>query len=370
MASIRDWSGTAGSNTSVGGVSIAENMAPSGVNNGMRAIMADVANWRALLEGAKATTGSSNTYAVTSGLSMASYAEPLAFIATANHTNTGAATMAVDGLTAKDIKRVDGSALSAGDITSGGQYLFAYEAAADDFFLLTPTPTTITASSTTTLTNKTIDGDDNTLSDIAYSSIKSTSRTGSDVKLVTGTAGTANDGLIWNADGDAVGGGNAATQTLTNKTLTSPTISAAAASGTWTTPSSWTLPAITLGGAVSAADQVIGRPVIKDYGETVNAMGSISGSQTINIESGNVVTATASGAITWTFSNPSASGTACSFTLILTNGGAGSQSWPAAVDWPGGTAPDLQTSGVDIIAFMTINAGSTWYGFPGGLDMG
>ena len=36
-----DWSTTAGSNTSVGGVSIAENMNPSDVNNAMRAIMAD-----------------------------------------------------------------------------------------------------------------------------------------------------------------------------------------------------------------------------------------------------------------------------------------------------------------------------------------
>lgn len=36
-----DWSTTAGSNTSVGGVSIAENMNPSDVNNAIRAVMAD-----------------------------------------------------------------------------------------------------------------------------------------------------------------------------------------------------------------------------------------------------------------------------------------------------------------------------------------
>lgn len=57
-----------------------------------------------------------------------------------------------------------------------------------------------------TLTNKTIDGDDNTLQDIAYSSIKSTSRTGSDTKLVTGTAGSDGDVAFWNADGDVIGG--------------------------------------------------------------------------------------------------------------------------------------------------------------------
>lgn len=42
MAGIFSWSTSAGSNTSVDGVSIAEGMAPSGVNNGMRAIMAVV----------------------------------------------------------------------------------------------------------------------------------------------------------------------------------------------------------------------------------------------------------------------------------------------------------------------------------------
>ena len=55
-----------------------------------------------------------------------------------------------------------------------------------------------------TLTGKSIDGDDNTLSDIAYDSIKTTSRTGSDVKLVTGTAGVNEDLSQWNGDGDLV----------------------------------------------------------------------------------------------------------------------------------------------------------------------
>lgn len=66
--------------------------------------------------------------------------------------------------------------------------------------------TTASASSTQTLTNKSIDGDTNTLSDIAYSSIKSTSRSGSDATLVTGTAGTDTYSAAWNADGDVVDG--------------------------------------------------------------------------------------------------------------------------------------------------------------------
>ena len=66
--------------------------------------------------------------------------------------------------------------------------------------------TTYVASLTEILTNKTIDGDDNTVQDLPYSSIKSTSRTGSDTKLVTGTAGTTNFTAKWNADGDLVDG--------------------------------------------------------------------------------------------------------------------------------------------------------------------
>ena len=119
-------------------------------------------------------------------------------------------------------------------------------------------------------------------------------------------------------------------------------------------------------------DKVIQRPVVKDYGETVNAIGAIGGgTQDIDLESGNVVTGTVdTSETTFTFSNPPTTGTAGSFTLILTNGGSQTVNWPGAVDWAGGTAPTLTTAGIDVITFTTIDAGTIWYGFAAGMDMG
>jgi hypothetical protein len=119
------------------------------------------------------------------------------------------------------------------------------------------------------------------------------------------------------------------------------------------------------------ADGVVQRPEIKDYAETVNAIGSIGGgTQDIDVTAGNVVTGTVdTSTTTFTFSNPSATGKCCSFTLILTNGGSQTVNWPASVDWAGGTEPTLTTSGIDVFGFLTLDAGTIWYGFAGGLDM-
>jgi hypothetical protein len=81
----------------------------------------------------------------------------------------------------------------------------------------------------------------------------------------------------------------------------------------------------------------------------------------IDCSAGNYFTKTASGALTWTFTNVPAS-RAFAFALALTNGGSGTQTWPAAVVWNGGTAPTLQTSGTDILVFITSDGGTTWRG--------
>ena len=56
------------------------------------------------------------------------------------------------------------------------------------------------------------------------------------------------------------------------------------------------------------------------------------------------------------------SANAAIWVLELTNGNVGTQTWMTNTKWPNGTAPTLQTSGVDVLCFVTDDAGTTWRG--------
>lgn len=73
---------------------------------------------------------------------------------------------------------------------------------------------------------------------------------------------------------------------------------------------------------------------------------------------------------TITFSNL-ASGRSITLVLIQAGGGSQTVSWPASVDWPGGTAPTLSTAAgaVDVLTMFVRNDGTTVLGFEAGLDM-
>jgi hypothetical protein len=148
-------------------------------------------------------------------------------------------------------------------------------------------------------------------------------------------------------------------------------IGAAVAHGTTTAIAIDSAADMVIGGYINFSDEQAIRPEIKDYAETVNALGDVGGgTDAIDISAGNVVTATVSTATqTFTFTNPSATGKACSFTLILTNGGSQTVNWPSSVDWAGGSAPSLTSSGIDVLTFTTVDAGTIWYGFAAGLAM-
>ena len=126
----------------------------------------------------------------------------------------------------------------------------------------------------------------------------------------------------------------------------------------------------TMSGALQMADQLVQRPEFKDYAETSSAEGNVTGTVNIDMVYGNVVTATiVTGATTLNFINPPASGKAGTITLLLTNGGSQTVTWDPQIDWAGGTAPTLTSAGIDVLTFITVDEGATWYGFAAGLAM-
>lgn len=55
-------------------------------------------------------------------------------------------------------------------------------------------------------------------------------------------------------------------------------------------------------------------------------------------------------------------GMAACFTLILTNAGSYSIGFPTKVKWANKEQPEYTKNGVDVITFITLNGGNTWYG--------
>jgi len=128
---------------------------------------------------------------------------------------------------------------------------------------------------------------------------------------------------------------------------------------------------ITANAPCNFLDNQVIRPQLKDYSETVNAIGSKTTSFSVDFEDGNVQSLTVGGNMTVSFSNAPGAGQAGTVTLVITNGGAHTVTWPSGfqtVKWPGGVAPTLTSSGTDILTFLTTNAGVTIYGFVGGLN--
>src|SRR3569623_1320138 len=99
----------------------------------------------------------------------------------------------------------------------------------------------------------------------------------------------------------------------------------------------------------------IDRPILKDYNETlVGGAGgtTVTSSCDLDLSQGNAFNIIlgppghGTDPCVFTFSNPTASGTACSFVLYLQQDSTGSRtaSWPSSVIWPSGIAPTLTTT--------------------------
>lgn len=110
---------------------------------------------------------------------------------------------------------------------------------------------------------------------------------------------------------------------------------------------------------------------IGEFNETEGTFTGGAGTKNLDVSTETVFSASSSmagNAITFTFDNPPASGRAATITLILDGASTATLTWPASVDWPGGGAEPTWSTGIDVVSFVTVDAGTTWYGFLGGLD--
>ena len=119
--------------------------------------------------------------------------------------------------------------------------------------------------------------------------------------------------------------------------------------------------ALTVGAAIAANASSAATHTALDVDGAVAHPVIALGSGYIDCSTGNYFTRTAGQNTTWTFNSVPAS-RAYGFMLRLTNGGNYTMTWPGSVDWPGGSAPSLTSSGVDMLVFVTDNGGTTWYG--------
>lgn len=130
MSELTDFSETDGSNTTVTGTSIAEGMAMSGLNNGLRNLIGALIRSYNRLTGKYASTGSANAYVVTPSVALPAYVTGERYSWRSNFANTGATTVNFSSLGAKTIKKYIAAAkadLTANDILSGQPVTVEYD---------------------------------------------------------------------------------------------------------------------------------------------------------------------------------------------------------------------------------------------------
>lgn len=134
MTNVSEWSVTAGLNNSSPPDGWPEGMARSAVNDAAREMMAALAKWYKDSNGSLVTAGTSNAYTLTTNNGYTALNDIPVLVFRADRANTGAATLQVDGLTAKNLKAVGGvSSLGSGAIAINQLVVAAYNSQLDVF---------------------------------------------------------------------------------------------------------------------------------------------------------------------------------------------------------------------------------------------
>jgi hypothetical protein len=128
---VQAWSTTANSNDGADSTigTVANTSSPTSVDDWVKGLMASVKKHSLDNGGGITAGGTADVLTITTNQAISSAHQAAGFSVRfkAASTNTGAATVNVDTIGAASIKRLNGDALSAGDITAGGIYDLAFD---------------------------------------------------------------------------------------------------------------------------------------------------------------------------------------------------------------------------------------------------
>ena len=230
-------------------------------------------------------------------------------------------------------------------VTGSGNFAYTRTLTAATNVTFPTTGTLATLAGSETLTNKTINGSNNTVTNISLTS------------GVTGTLPVANGGTGLTA---GTSGGipfYSSTSAITSSALLAANkvmLGGGAATAPTTTTLLGTAAAVTTGSYIQAVG----------YADTVTALGNTGTAINLDVTSGGVFTATLNGNTTITLRYPVATG-ASSFVLILTNDATPGRTVAfsgGTFKYPGGSVTRTTTANaVDIWFFFTPNAGTTYF---------
>lgn len=345
----------------------------------------------------------SDSYAITLASAPAAYAAGQTFRFKANTANTGASSLNVNSLGAKTIKKNHDQDTATGDIEAGSIVTVAYDGT--NFQMLSSDANLAASEIANTPAGSIAATDVQTALNELDTEKSSTSHNHSGVyepanaNIQSHIANTSNPHSVTqsqvglgNVDNTSDATKNAATATLTNKTLTTPKVGTSIndTNGNEVVKTPATASAVN---EVTITNAATGNaPQVSATGDDTNidlklaakGTGKVAPQSSVNFgaktayftetDNGNSSTAdtidwglsnkqksTLTGNCTFTFTAPSGS---CSLVLKLVQDATGSRTvtWPASVHWSGGTAPTLTTtaSKVDIITFYY--DGSTYFG--------
>lgn len=229
-ASIYDWSVVAANNgASDTQINFSEGMPPSAVNNSARQVMARNAELLGDIGGALTAGGTADALTVTANSGFTAYANGQILSLRIATDNTTAATLNVNGIGAKSIRKMlssGESALTGAELQATGIYLFRYSealnAAAGGWLLLNPTmdlSAYVTLTGTQTLTNKTltspvISGGTNAGATFTTATITMPTLT---LKQSAAPTPTAEGDIQWDTDDDRLVIGDGAAQAVISK---------------------------------------------------------------------------------------------------------------------------------------------------------